>query len=862
MSLKKRASSKSDGKKGTMSALHKWRSLLYVNDDKAFPVILGKGGQLSATIAFAGHDIRTSPDEELMRAARDHINVLAEYADSEAFVFHDDLTSAPSEYARAPWFRGRDNEVRRVENEDAAPMVKLLSRKRERRHSRLVEPVIFKTITFQPNKNDLGLINEWMNGKTTILGSINKWFDGTSAKEEAERVNRLIAEFNEHVENIRQRLSESLGHAMRLNADQLYSYCYYTLTGLWKEMKAPPCSGASFEKLFRLKRYDDGLGNHFGVGGIDGGKLVHVRVVTMYGMPEQIRPEFFEALAFLGPGIRWTTRVSLLPTESVRAVYLAQFKRFWDSTQTWIQRWREASDGTSNHDPMKLDLAHKAKDDFRETRVSRFGAKLISTITIYRETAEQAEVEARNVERFLSSIGKPCEIEDFASKLAMAITLPGNVSYEFTEDTLPDYPTVMSLPCSLPYTGPDMRGGIGELKQSVAWQFTIKDLLPARVDFGNGQNRHVCITAPVRTGKSTLLQVIITFLIAYTINPFVFMLDMDMEKSASNISARANGGIVISFKDGTAAIQPFRNVHRSDRRETAIMWVKQCVKAHDLPCESPEMNRNINEAMDLMATIGEEHRTVEQFRRIVQDQTVRDCLEPFATGAFSTHVGGNRNAIGEPPYVVVDCTGLAKRDPKAACVVSALIDEITFNVATHDGPVQLCIDEGAQVLPLIPGSLDGAYKRWPKQGGGITIVLHDPKDLDAIGKTGEIIIQNTGAWVCLGDKGATANSAYDTNLRLTDFQRALLTEIETPGEFMLKIGDSVRVIQTDLSRLEKWVLGQTGKFAEKLCNELDLSQDRDEFCVQLLRKGGFYDEAKWIENCGGGGLAYLRIAAE
>lgn len=838
-----------EGEPKDMGVLHSWKTIFYADDNRNFPVVLGKGGQLSATIAFAGSDLSTAPDHTLYGASIQHSNVLAGYAEREGFVFHYDMTSAPSEYLRAPWFSGRDDEVVVTRNKDAAKMVRLIADERSKRHEGLVEPVIFVTLTFQLPKAQL----QWF--KKLLFGAPRK-------RKVQTKTEQAISEFNVQVNALVRRFSEHLGVAKRLNADRLYSYLYYTLTGLWLDIEAPKESGSAIGSLMDLERIDDENNNVFKVRAIN--QDVHVRVVTMHGMPDQIRPEFFEGLSFLGGGIRWSTRLKMVPANKVRKSYSDEWMRFSNSTQSWRQKMTERLHGTSIQDPVQVEMALQAKEDVKGTAASKFGCYLISSIVVYRTNEDDAEDMAEKIAEYIIGLKKPCTIEHVGTKVALSITLPGTVDYKFTSDLLADYPTITQLPCSLPYTGPDSRGGMASIKQSVAWQFTIKGTFPARVDFGDGQNRHVCITAPVRQGKSTLLEVMIASILHNMHNPFVYLLDVDVSKSASRIACTAMGGVVLSFKDGTAAVQPFRNVDDPERRQTAARWVKQCVRAHGLDDKRPSLLKRINDAFNLLGRLPYEHRTVQQFRAFVQDDIVRQCLEPFAVGDFSAHVGGNRNLIGRPPYVVIDCTGLMKGDALAACVVAALIDEITFTVGNHNGPVQCCIDEAVQVFPLIGESIDGAFKRWPKQGGGITIVIHDPRDLDPekMPTTGDIIAQNTGAWVCLGDKDAPENEAYDKRLRLTEFQRALISELKK-GDFMLKVGSEVRVIQTDLSPLEKWVLGQGGPEAAALAEKLDATcNSTDEFCAQLLKEGGFYEEAKCFEGTVDSNVYYLSVAAE
>lgn len=830
-----------------MSHLHPWRTLIYVNNDRNAPVILGRHGELSATIAFAGHDLRASHDSELVNSAIHQIAVLSEFSKEQGFFTHHDLTTAPAEYLRAPWFNGRNNDCVKTSNNDANGMVKLLSMKREERHENLVEPVIFLTLSYQPPKLKLKWMKRWL-------------FGGRGSRKANHVVHESLQEFNDKVARFGNMLSERLGVAKRLNADQLVSYCHYVLTGLWVQYTAPESNGTSFDYILRVQRKDDKDGHAFSVRTVN--QTIHVRAVTMYGMPDQIRPEFFEDMSRFCIGARWVTRLILVPPGAVRSEYTKQWIRYKSGMLDLRQMFKKRLTGEGEVDPIQEERAIMARKDVQEVDGCSFGAQLVSSIIVYRTNEEDADIAAERIVEYLTDKKKPCVIEDVGTKLAFATTVPGCSRWEGSMDLLPDWPVVSSLPCSLPDTGPDTRGGMTSLKQSVAWQFTINGLFPARVDFGDGQNRHVTVTAPVRKGKSTKLQFIIHGMLAHMVNPFAYLIDVDVNKSASRIACTAMGGKVISFQDGTAAIQPFRYVDDSDRRKVAKRWVKQCIRAHGMEDRSPHIDVRIDEAFNLLARFPHDQRTVLNFVKFVQDTVIRQCMAPFATGDYAAHVGGNKNLIGKPPYVVVDCTGLMHGDAHASCVISALIDEITFTVATHKGPVQLFLDEAAQTFPFISESLKSAYKRWPKQGGGITIVIHNPSDLDAFGEAGKIIIQNTGTWVCLSDEGAKENEAYAKHLKLSEFQIALLAEIRK-GTFLLKTGMDVRVLQSDFSALELHVLGQGGKEAEDLAERLDaVSVSSDDFGVRLLKEGGFDEEAEWLSSYGRNNVVWLPVAAE
>jgi type IV secretory pathway VirB4 component len=832
-----------------MDSLYPWRSLHYVNGVKSLPVILGDGGELSATIAFAGKDLRTSSDYDLICSTGENISIIADLASEQGFYTHHDLTTAPSEYARAPWFRERDNDVVVTSNDDAVPMVRLLSEKRMARHKGLVEPVIFLTLSYQPPKLQL----KWF--KQLLFG-------GRKARKAETHVQEALLNFNNRVERLIGLLSSRLGSAYRLNAERQIAYCYYVLTGIWTEKSAPKESGLPFAYLMQIQRNDDEDAHTFSVRAVNSD--VHIRAVTLYGMPEEIRPEFFDDMSMLGAGMRWCTRMILVPPAMVREEYTQQWIRYKSGMMDMRQSFKKAVTGEGEVDPVQEELANVAREDVKETSKCAWGAQLVSSVIIYRTSADLADEAADMVAEYITRKKKPCAVEDVGIKLAFATTVPGCSEYHASRDLLPDWPAASSLPCSVPYTGPDSRGGMTSLKQSVAWQFTIKDIFPARVDFGNGQNRHFNITAPVRAGKSTFLQKIIADILANMENPFVYLLDVNVNQSASRIACEAMGGVVLSFGEGTAAVQPFRDIDDPKRRSVAKRWVKQCIRAHGFDDRRPSVDRRIEEAFNLLARYSKEHRTTENFMRFVQDLEIKQCMRPFATGDYAPHVGGNRNLIGQPPYVVVDCTGLMSGesvDEQSACVISALIDEITFTVSKHTGHVQLCIDEAAQVFPFIGGSLKTAYKSWPKQGGGISLVIHNPSDLDEMGATGRVITQNVGAWVCLMDQKAKDNPAYAKHLQLTDFQMALLSEMRK-GDFMLKIDTNVRVLQTDLSPLERWVLGQGGHEAYLLAEKLDrISNTTDEYGINLLKEGNFYDEAKWIEGRSGSSIIH-GLAAE
>lgn len=830
-----------------MTQLYPWKNLFYVDNNKNFPVILGKSGEFSAVITLSGRDTRSSSGDSLIDDALSHMLILSEFVKEEGVYVHYDLTSVPYEYLRAPWFGERKQGTNLTINDNANSMVKLLSMKREERHKDLVEPIIFVTLSYQPPKGQLKWFKRF-------------FFGGAKTKKANSVFEESLHTFNERVNKLARLYSEKLGVSRRLNADQLISYCHYVLTGLWVDMEAPSQSGAPFTYLIGVERNDDEYHHKFSVRTVN--QSIHIRAVTLYGMPEQLRPELFEDIGLLGAGMRWSTRAKLVPQNKLRKEYTDQWLRDKNSIMSFRQNLNKLMTGTGEIDPIQEDLAMSARDEVKEISKSVFGAQIVSSVIIYRTNEQDADREAERVAEYLIGKRKPCRIEDYGTRLSFATTVPGFSRHMGSRDLLADYNAVVSLPCSLPYTGPDEIGGMNKVKSSVAWQFTINGVFPGRVDFGDGQNRHVTVTAPVRKGKSTKLQFIIHGMLAHMVNPFAYLIDVDVDKSASRIACTAMGGKVISFQDGTAAIQPFRHVDDSERRKVAKRWVKQCIRAHGMDDAAPHIDVMIDDAFNLLARFPYEERTVFNFVQFVQDHTIRQCMAPFATGDYAAHVGGERNIIGEPPYVVVDCTGLTHGDAHASCVIAALIDEITFTVSKHKGPVQLFIDEAAQTFPFISQSLKSAYKRWPKQGGGIVIVIHNPSDLDAFGEAGKIIVQNTGTWVCLSDEGAKENEAYTKHLRLSEFQAALLAEIKK-GTFMIKVGNGVRVLQSDFSPLELHVLGQGGKEAEALANRLDsVSVSSDDFGVQLLKDGGFYEEAEWLAARANSNVVRFGIAAE
>lgn len=830
----------------TMSTLHPWRRMFFAGGDRSHPVILGKGCQLTATIAYAGHDLRCASDADILMAANSLDLILAEIAGEKGYILHEDLTALPAEYLSAPWWRDPSANARGERNPSAPPMVALLEDERTARHSHLVEPVIFKSLTAQPNASQLSALQRMIEGKTSKSARLEIW--------------RMIDEFSERVEWYRASLAARLGHATRLDADRIYSYCHYVLTGEWIDLEAPTVNGTPFGQLLSPARDDDERGNTFTIDGFNG--PVHVRCVTPYGMPDATRPEYFADLATLGRGFRWVNRLILTTPEDVQRQYRDEWKRYKESTKDFRAMIKERMKGeASDEDPIQGSRARRARIDVEDSGSTPYGVYLASTVVIYQDSAAMADEAAKHVASVFRNLKKPVTIEGVGTKVAFSVACPGQVRWSASTDVLPSYPAITSLPISLPDTGPDEAGGINETPRKAFCQFSMCRVMPARVDFGSSQNRHVTVIAPVRRGKSSFLQKMNQMFLAWNENPFLFQLDVDVDRSASRAAALAMGGQVISFGRGTAAVQPLRNIEDEALFERAVDWIMSCVRAHGMDWQSPTLRSRAADAMRILAGKEPSARTLPYFHRLVQDHLIRSCVEPFALGEYAPHVGGNRNVIGEPPYVVIEVSNLKKGDAKAACVVAALINEITDRVQNHPGPVQLNIDEQHHVLPLLGDAIDAAYKRWPKSGAGITVIAHDPRDLISAGVTGEIIGQNTGAWVCLGDVAAQENPAYREFLRLSEFQVALLSEMQI-GRFMIRIDRDVRVVDSDFSPLELWTLGQTGKKAQRLVDQIlaEISAP-EEFAIALLNKGGFHEEANRLASLVPG-RAPFGVAAE
>lgn len=840
-------SKKSESRYTTMDKMHPWKRIFYVGEDKARPVMLGKGGQLLATFAFVGHDLRNSSDTDITLSVLELDRAISKIAIENGFIVHDDLTTVPSEWLRAPWFRGRSGDVVPFTNHDASPMCQMLGRKRKLRHSGLAEPVSFKTVTYQPSSDSLKMLTRILEGRPNVASAVNT--------REA-----ILLEFREKVESIQGEFSK-LGIVTNMCADRLYSYFLYCLTGKWLDVKAPDFSGAPIGQLMRPTREDDERGAYFAIH--SGTHPMHCRIVTPYGVPPMIRPEYFEGIAEINANFRWSNRMVLVNSATLQAEYKSEWIRYRESLLDLSQSIKEKLQaGSGLEDPVKAERCALALKDVQESGLAKYGVYLSSAIVVYAETAQEAEYDAGRIARVFLDLQKPVDVETFGSKVAFQISVPGSVRHAPSQDLLPSFPAMCSVCLSLPDTGPDESGIISDIQRPPTAQFTIKKALPARVDFGKGQNRHCLITAPVRKGKSTLLQVQNLLDLLAMENPFIYQIDVYVRQSASWAAALAMGGTVISFEEGTAAIQPLAHLHDIFRFDQSVQRILMMVAAHGKDATAPELRERIVEAMELAREIPSEERTLGVLQMLVQDDDVKQCMDPFTRGAYARHVGGNRNAIGEPPFVVVDVSGLNNRDPLAGVVVAMLIDEITHTVSKHTGPVQCRIDELVEVLPLVGDSLEWAYRRWPKQGAGITVVVHDPADLVKAGRVGDVIITNTGAWICLGDSGAKTNRFYKDLLRLEDYHLSLLSELGK-GEFMVKIDNRVRVLDSDLSKMELFVLGQTGKRGEQLVGRILASGHRGKhFGVQLLKEGGFYDEAKELEEVVGSIGNHLAVAAE
>ena len=618
-------------------------------------------------------------------------------------------------------------------------------------------------------------------------------------EEVAQTLDDALASFEERLSGFEDVLGHRLAmHRMRLGSspegrtyDELTTHLRWMLTG---------------EAVALSSRQPMHLDAQMNCGDLQAGRGLRlgeewIAVVSLDDLPDATVPDILRELQSMPFPCRWHARFIAFDEAGARREINAIRVKWSQQTRNWLDKLAHPQPvATSVINRDAATMAADAEEQLSALSSGRIGFGRATWCIVIRHPERAVLRErARLARQTLQQLGFPGRIETTNALEAFLGSLPGNV-FENVRAPLVDTQTFAHMsPLSTTWTGPStcpskmVEGGNGPPLVLCRTEGTT----PFRFSLHVDDLGHTLMFGATGSGKSTLLGLLCAQWMRYR-NARVIIIDKD--RSLETLT-HAVGGVhhTLDPDSQSASFAPFARLNGRSERAWAADWIRGLCDVQNVKLQQQDL-RDINEAINDLSRRKSEH-TVTDMAYAMQNSTVKQALEPYATGVYANLFNGSRDAIGDERWLCVELAAVMSADVKLQLpALSHLFGLIDRQAKEQGDPTLLVIDEAWAALGH--AAFRERLRDWLKtfRKKNVAVVL-GTQSLSDVSRSGMLdVIAEACATRIFGANGEAMLSAelYQA-LGLSADQTEIIANLAPKREyFIAQRGEGARVVDFSL----------------------------------------------------------------
>lgn len=512
---------------------------------------------------------------------------------------------------------------------------------------------------------------------------------------------KIYKEFDSRVRDLLYQLRLAIAKEPEPVIDgELMDFLYRTINPLTSRtnLKAPPM-------LYPVDEFlsDSQVINRNGVLNVEG---YFTKTISIKLFADKVIPQIFSDLEDLPFPFRSVTRLIGLSKEeaikTIKNVEKYQFGKRYNAFQilfNGLHGGRKLDNGDITR-VQKAEEAKAARMELQNNQVS-YGYYTFSVI-VGGKTIEEATNRADEVRRLIGTFGFTAKDDKFNAIDVYFGAMPGNVKQNIRMAPMDSKALADMLPLSSVYDG-------DPYDQAFKAPNLFTTMADDRIFYFNnkvsGDVGHTMILGRTGSGKSTLLGLIEASFLKYAskytdsrgkvhnVGSQVFIFD---KGSSSKVLTMTSGGKFYDMGSPEAAsFQPLRNIHINKTLEWAFDWVTMIV-AQEMPslAENVENRSKIKEAIQSLATMEPDERTLTRLKWLLNDHDLQGALEPYCQGgAYGNYFDKIEKGIQSANITTFEMGEIMEKEKVVTPILDYLFHVIQTQKTNKGIPTLIVLDE-------------------------------------------------------------------------------------------------------------------------------------------------------------------------
>lgn len=359
----------------------------------------------------------------------------------------------------------------------------------------------------------------------------------------------------------------------------------------------------------------------------------HLRVVSVLGFPGSSIPGILDNLNRLNFEYRWVTR--FLPLDKMDALQeINRYRKQWFAKRKGVMTLIRETVSQNESAMVDSDALNKSLD--ADAAAQELGDDAVSygyftaAVVVWDEDGAMVEKKVRAIEKTINSLGFTVVAETLNAVDAWLGSLPGHCRANVRRPLFSSLNLAHVFPLSAIWAGPQRNK---HFNAPVLMHTQTPDGTPFRLSLHVGDVGHTMIVGPTGAGKSVLLS---TLAVQFRRYPNAQIYFFDKGGSCRALTAGVGGDFYdLADEDaGTLSFQPLANIDEDHERSWAAEWIYDILRGENVEI-TPDVKKLVWTALGSLATSPKEQRTITGLTLLLQDNSLRQALEPVTiNGAF------------------------------------------------------------------------------------------------------------------------------------------------------------------------------------------------------------------------------------